>query len=207
MPVKLVLATRNPDKLAELVSLLEDSEFELVALGRIAPDLRTVEDGDTLEENARKKGFEAARATGLLALAEDTGLEIDYLDGAPGRFAARFAGEKATYADNVRKVLDLMVQAPAEKRGARFRCVAAVALPDGAVHLFEGVSRGRIAEAPRGNDGFGYDPIFIPEGYDRTFAELGARVKNRVSHRTRAVEKAKKLLIKLKPRIRTDNTD
>lgn len=194
MSVKLVVATRNPDKLAELVSLLEGLEFELVALGQIAPDLHTVEDGNNLEENARKKGWEAARATGLLALAEDTGLEIDFLDGAPGHLAARFAGNKVSYADNIRKVLDLMRGVPDVQRDARFRCVAAVALPNGAVHLFEGVSQGRIAEVPRGNDGFGYDPIFIPEGFDRTFAELGVAVKNTLSHRTRAVEKAKEFL-------------
>jgi XTP/dITP diphosphohydrolase len=201
LSVKLVLATRNPDKLAELVFLLQDLELDLITLSQVAPELHTVEDGKNLEENARKKAVEATRATGLISLAEDTGLEIEHLDGAPGRFAARFAGEKVTYDDNVQKVLKLMQGVPEEKRRAQFRCICAVALPDERIELFEGICTGRIATAAAGERGFGYDPIFIPDGFDRTFAQLGIEVKNRTSHRAHAVAKAKVFLIKIKPQM------
>lgn len=197
MPVKLVVATRNPDKLAELVLILQDPELVVVALSEVAPELRTKEDGHTIEENARKKAVEAATATGLLALAEDTGLEIDYLDGAPGHRAARFAGEKVSYTDNVNKVLKLLKGVPVEKRQAQFRCICALAFPDGKLKSFEGICPGTIANAAAGGAGFGYDPIFIPDGYDQTFAQLGIEVKNRVSHRAKAAEKAKRFLKQL----------
>jgi XTP/dITP diphosphohydrolase len=143
------------------------------------------ETGDTLEENARLKAWALVNATGLPAVADDTGLEVDALDGAPGVYSARYAGEHATYADNVQKLWEAMIGAAT--RTARFRTVALAAFPDGAEVIGHGVVEGVIADKPRGDNGFGYDPLFIPAGGDgRTFAEMTRAEKERVSHRGRA---------------------
>ena len=151
-----------------------------------APDVE--EDGTTFQENALKKARSAARVAGLWTLAEDSGLEIDALGGEPGVKSARYAGEGASYADLVRKVLGLLVAVPEERRTARFRCVMCLIDPAGKETCFEGRCEGRIAQDARGSAGFGYDPVFIPEGYTQTFAELGLSVKGRISHRARAME-------------------
>ncbi len=182
-----VLASANPDKAAEIRALLEPLGIDLVA--RPSEVAEVEETGVTLEENALLKAHALAQATQLPAIADDTGLEIDGLGGAPGVYAARFAGEHATYADNVAKVLaDLVLSASGtEGRRARFATVAAVAWPDGSELTVRGEVEGVITDSPRGASGFGYDPIFAPEGGGgRSFAEMSTAEKEAISHRGRA---------------------
>ena len=185
--MKLVLATFNPDKARELKALLDLPRAEIVkldpVLGAEAPD----EIGATLEENATLKADAACRLTGLPAIADDTGLEVDALNGAPGIYSARFAGPDATYADNVRLLLARLDGVTPERRTARFRTVCVAIFPGGRRVTGEGVLEGRITVAPRGTHGFGYDPVFQPAGSDRTLAELSAAEKNSRSHRALAV--------------------
>ncbi len=190
-PLRLVVASANPDKAKEIVAILSAVlEVELVARPDHVPDV--VEDGTTLVDNARLKARALAAATGVAAVADDTGLEVDALGGAPGVYAARYAGEGATYADNVAKLLRELGAVAGEggARTARFRTVALVAFPDGSEVWAEGVVEGAIAAAPRGEAGFGYDPVFVPaasEGGDgRTFAEMRREEKDTLSHRGRA---------------------
>jgi XTP/dITP diphosphohydrolase len=192
--MQVVLATRNPHKAAELMALLNEPGLTIRSLAEFpdAPDV--AEDGDTCEANAIKKAREIAHHTGLPAIADDTGLEVSALGGRPGVFAARYAGENATYEDNWRKLLQELHGVPKALRGARFVTVAAIALPAGQAITVEGVLEGIIAEEPSGNHGFGYDPVFVVPEYRRTLAELSAEVKNRISHRARAFGKAKQLL-------------
>jgi XTP/dITP diphosphohydrolase len=188
--VRLLVATHNRGKLAELRELFADIPgLELVALadlGRALPEV--VEDGRTFEENAAKKAREYARAAGLPALADDSGLEVDALAGQPGVLSARFAGPRSTDGENNRLLLQRLEGFDADERTARFRCVLALCDPGGPlgaqVHLAEGVCEGRIVSGPRGTGGFGYDPLFVPAaGSGATFAELGDELKNRISHR------------------------
>lgn len=187
--MKLVLATANPDKAVEIRSIIGASVYGLELAPRPAEVADVVEDGDTLEANARLKARAIADAAQLPALADDTGLEIDALGGAPGIHAARYAGEDATYADNVAKVLAEMesITDPAERR-ARFRTVVMVRWPDGREVVAEGVVEGHITAGPRGDGGFGYDPIFVPDDTaPRSFSELSDDEKNAISHRGRAL--------------------
>lgn len=196
---ELVLATRNPDKGRELDAMLGDLGIRIRTMAEFpgAPDV--VEDGATCRENAVKKAVSAQRFTGLTAIADDTGLEVAELGGRPGVHAARYAGEKATYADNCRKLLTELAGVPPERRGARFVTVAAIAYPDGRVEVTEGVLEGRITEAQQGNGGFGYDPVFFVPEMGRTLAELSPVEKNQISHRARAFQSAKKLLRSMQP--------
>ena len=191
---QIVLATRNHHKKQELIALLQDVNVSIRTLDDFpeAPDV--VEDGDTCEANAMKKAVEIARYTGLPAVADDTGLEVDALDGRPGAFAARYAGEHASYEDNCRKLLHELRGIPAIRRGARFVTVAAIAFPTGQTASVRGVLEGSIAEETTGSHGFGYDPIFIVPEYQQTLAELSPDVKNSISHRARAFSQAKNLL-------------
>ena len=189
----LVLATRNPGKVREIRDLMADLKVSLWTLNDF-PIPEIPEDAPTLEENALKKARTVAKAIGLPALADDSGLEVDALLGAPGVRSARFAGEGAGDADNCRKLLSLMEGVPPSGRTARFWCVLALVLPEGRTEVVEGICEGRIGEAFQGEKGFGYDPLFIPEGETRTFAELGEEVKNRISHRAVALRKIKPLL-------------
>ena len=189
--MRLVLASANPDKAREIAALLASAAKDVELLPRPPEVPDVVEDGVTLRDNARLKARALAAATGEAAVADDTGLEVDALAGAPGVWSARYAGEGATYADNVAKLLAELsrVGASGADRRARFRTVALVAWPDGAELAAEGVVEGVIAEAPRGTAGFGYDPVFVPLGPGtdgRTFAELSADEKAGVSHRGRA---------------------
>ncbi len=190
--MKLVMASANPDKVAEIAAILGDA----VELAPRPPGLAdVVEDGDTLEDNARLKAVAVCEAAGVGAVADDTGLEVDALGGAPGVHTARFAGEDAVYADNVAKLLTDLAVVPEEERGARFRTVALVHFPDGTEVVAEGVVEGRIASEARGDWGFGYDPLFIPaDGDGRTFAEMSADEKHAVSHRGRAFRALAQLL-------------
>ncbi|MBA3655167.1 MAG: RdgB/HAM1 family non-canonical purine NTP pyrophosphatase [Actinobacteria bacterium] len=183
--MRFVIASANPDKAAEIRTVLESVlDAELVARPAEVPDVD--ETGDTLDENALLKARALVEATGLAAIADDTGLEVAALGGAPGVYTARFAGEHATYADNVAKLLGEL-RGVADRR-ARFRAVAAAAFPDGRTVVVEGVMDGVIADAPRGENGFGYDPVFIPaDGDGRTFAEMSAEEKHATSHRGRSL--------------------
>ena len=189
--MRLVLASANPDKAREIASLLSSAAADVELLPRPPEVPDVVEDGATLRENARLKARALAAATGEAAVADDTGLEVDALGGAPGVWSARYSGEGATYESNVAKLLAELSRVGAEgaDRRARFRTVALVAWPDGAELAAEGVVEGVIAEEPRGTAGFGYDPVFVPMGPGtdgRTFAELSAEEKDAVSHRGRA---------------------
>jgi XTP/dITP diphosphohydrolase len=182
--VKLVLATANPDKAKELAGLLEGFDVRLRPAD--LPDVEETE--DTLEGNARLKAVAVCQATGALAVADDTGLEVDALGGRPGVYAARYAGPGATYADNVAKLLEELTGVPAAARTAQFRTVAIAHFPDGREIVAEGTVEGTIAAAPAGQDGFGYDPVFVPAGGDgRTFAQMTRAEKAAVSHRGRAL--------------------
>jgi XTP/dITP diphosphohydrolase len=186
----LVCASANPDKVLEIEAILGD-EVRLEPRPADVPDV--VEDADTLEGNARLKATAVARATGRPAIADDTGLEVVALDGAPGVFAARFAGEDATYADNRAKLLAAL-DGTADRR-ARFRTVVLIAWPDGTETVAEGACDGVIADGERGERGFGYDPVFVPvEGDGRTFAEMSDEEKNALSHRARALRNLLSLL-------------
>jgi XTP/dITP diphosphohydrolase len=187
-PLRLVLASANPDKVKEIVAVLTGAlPVELVPRPEGVPDV--VEDADTLVGNARLKARALVAATGTAAVADDTGLEVDALGGAPGVYSARYAGEDATYADNVERLLHALA-ALDDGGGARracFKTVALAAFPDGSELWAEGVLAGTIATAPRGDNGFGYDPVFVPDGgHGRTFAEMRPDEKDAVSHRGRA---------------------
>jgi len=183
----LIIATRNAGKVREIGEVLAGMEVRLLSLADLpgAPEIE--ETGATFEENARAKALGIARWSGKIALADDSGLEIDALGGEPGVLSNRYAGEGATDAERTAKVLRLMEDTPEAERSARFRCSAALAAPGGEVTVVEGVVEGAIALAPRGGGGFGYDPIFVPEGDTRTMAELTPDEKNRISHRGRAL--------------------
>ncbi len=194
---EIVLATRNGDKIREIKKILNDTNVRFLSLEDFPGCPEVMEDGETLEANAKKKALVVSQYTNKLSLAEDTGLEVDALGGAPGVRSARFAGDNATYENNNRKLLKLMEKLPLEERIAKFRCVAALARPDGEVVSCEGVCEGRIAFEMKGKSGFGYDPLFIVPEYGKTFAELGEYIKNRISHRTQALAKIKKIINKL----------
>ena len=181
-----MLASGNPHKFSEISALLAGAPIDLEPLpaGIVLPP----ENGATLLANARIKARAAARATGRIALADDTGLEVDALGGEPGVLTARYAGERATFDDNNRRLLDRLSGIHGVNRRARFRCVFVLAAPEGGEISAEGRLEGFIADAPRGEDGFGYDPLFVPEGSERTLAELEAGEKNALSHRGRAAE-------------------
>ncbi len=184
-PIRLVLASANQDKVAEIAAILAGAlNVELVPRPPEIPDVP--EDGATLLDNARLKAQALVSATGLAAVADDTGLEVEALGGAPGVYSARYAGSNATYADNVAKLLAALADLPdgGGTRRACFRTVALAAFPDGTDVWAEGAVEGAIAERSRGEAGFGYDPVFLPTGADgRTFAELSAAEKHRISHR------------------------
>ena len=183
----LVLATANPDKAQEIAEVLAVAApgLELVPRPPEVPDVDEV--GETLEDNARIKAVALCAATDLPAVADDSGLHVDALDGAPGVHSARYAGEDATYADNVAKLLDALDALPLEQRGARFATVAIARWPDGLEVAALGEVEGVITTTARGDGGFGYDPVFVPlEGDGRTFAEMTSGEKHALSHRARA---------------------
>jgi len=184
---RLVLATRNPGKIAEIRAILSSLPVELVTLEGLPEIGSAEEDGLTFEQNAAKKALHVWKATGLAALADDSGLEVDALGGRPGILSARFAGEEATHAENNRKILALLSGVPPERRRARFVCVAALAKPDVEVVLTRGEVEGVISETPAGSRGFGYDPVFYLPAYGRTIAELDEATKNNISHRAGAL--------------------
>jgi XTP/dITP diphosphohydrolase len=190
-----VLATRNPGKAREIAAIYGHVDVVWLSLADYPGIGEVVEEGATYAENATAKARTVARATGLAALADDSGIEVDALGGAPGIHSARFVGAAATDADRNARILALLEDVPEPRRTARYRAFVAVALPAGPVRVFEGVCEGRIARVPRGSGGFGYDPIFVPAGETRTMAEIPADVKNRISHRARALRVAEAYVI------------
>ncbi len=191
---ELVLATRNRHKGEELAALLGGLGITIRTLDEFPDAPEVVEDGDTCEANAIKKARTIAEFTGLPAVADDTGLVVDALGGRPGIYAARYAGEDATYDDNCRKLLLELRGVPRERRTARFLTVAAIALPSGEIRVAQGILEGGIAEEASGTLGFGYDPVFLIPELGKTLAELSADQKNAISHRAKAFTQAKDLL-------------
>ena len=219
--MKIVLATRNADKVREIEAMLQSLDVDVIGLDRFDNVPEVVEDGETLHDNALKKAREIREATGLSALSDDTGLEVAALDGAPGVLSSRYAGEDATYEDNCRKLLDAMTGVAT--RGARFRCVMALAISAedaarvkrrpteegiddtmvieeerAAIDAFvtEGIVAGLITTESRGSSGFGYDPIFEVATLGKTLAEIGLEEKNRISHRYRALVEMREMLLR-----------
>ena len=191
---ELVLATRNRHKGEELAALLGGLGITIRTLDEFPDAPEVVEDGDTCEANAIKKARVIAEFTGLPAVADDTGLEVDALGGRPGVYAARYAGEDATYDDNCRKLLLELTGVPRERRTARFLTVAAIALPSDGIRVAQGILEGEIAAEASGTLGFGYDPVFLIPELGKTLAELSADQKNAISHRAKAFTQAKALL-------------
>lgn len=185
---RIVVATRNQGKLREIREALSGLPVELVAADEIPGAPEVIEDGETFFDNAAKKALALALHSGLPALADDSGLEVDALGGAPGVYSARYAGEKATDADNIAKLLAELNGRPGASRAARFVAVILLALPDGRILSARGECAGEIAHAPAGSGGFGYDPVFYHPRFGRTFAEISSAEKLSVSHRGAALQ-------------------
>lgn len=195
--MKLLVATGNQGKLKEIRRLLENSGVEVVGLDQYQNPPEVIEDGDTFEANARKKALEMAAFANCLTLADDSGLVVDALDGAPGVYSARYAGEQGNDAANNAKLLETLAEVADEKRQAAFHCVMALATPDGECQTFSGQVSGLIMRAERGEGGFGYDPLFVVPEYGKTMAELSLDIKNRISHRGTALRQVIPVLQKL----------
>jgi len=185
--MKLLLATRNPGKLAELRRLLDGGPVEVIGLADVPAFPDAPETGATFAENALAKARDAAAATGLPAVADDSGLAVEALNGMPGVLSARWSGRHGDDTANLELLLGQLTDVPDERRGAAFVCAAALVVPGGPETVVHGEWSGRIAHAPRGSGGFGYDPVFVPDGQDRTSAELSPREKDAASHRGRAM--------------------
>jgi len=195
--MRLLIATHNRGKLVEFQELLADLPIELVTLDQIGIQDDVEETGETFAENARSKAGEYARRSGLLTLADDSGLQVDALGGEPGVLSKRYAGENKSDPERVAFLLDKLRDVPRGRRSARFRCVIVIAAPSGEVYECDGECEGLIEFAPRGTNGFGYDPVFLFPDRGVTMAELSSDEKNRISHRGKAAEKARKVLERL----------
>jgi XTP/dITP diphosphohydrolase len=194
--MEIVLATRNKKKVEEIQRITAGLPITVRSLNDFPGCPETVEDRDTFEGNAVKKAIEVAMYTGMMSLADDSGLEVDALGGAPGVYSARYAPDATGGNDpkNYEKLLKDLTNIPFQERSARFVCCLALGYPDGRTRTFFGYSRGRIGFEPQGNKGFGYDPVFLPSGFDRTFAEMTAKEKDTLSHRGKAIEKLAEFL-------------
>jgi len=192
---RIVIASRNPGKIAEFRELLRGFPVEVLALVDFPGIPEVQETGSTFRENALLKARPVTAATGLIALADDSGLEVDYLGGAPGVYSSRYAGPGHDDRANNRKLLAALEGVPLYKRTARFRCVIAITTPRGNEYFSEGVCEGKITLAPRGEGGFGYDPLFLVPSLGKTFAELGPAVKNQISHRAQALRAVREMLV------------
>ena len=200
-PFTVVLATHNPHKVKEILAIFGEAPIQFMTLDNFPGAPEVIEDGKTLEENAQKKAYEIAHFTKHIALADDSGLEVDFLDGMPGVISARFAGTNCSFADNNKKLLSSMKGVPTEHRRARFRCVMALAVPKGATQTVEGVLNGYITDQLRGEGGFGYDPVFLVPDQGKTLAEMGPAQKNTLSHRYKALQAIKPVLLRLRENI------
>jgi XTP/dITP diphosphohydrolase len=200
---KLLLATTNRGKLCEYYQLLKGLPFELVSPADEGIDITVDEKKKTFEENARLKATTYSRLSGLVTLADDSGLEVDALGGGPGIVSARFAGEQASDKDRIEHLLARLKDVPWGKRAARFKCVIAVATPEGKTELCDGECQGLVAFEPKGENGFGYDPVFYLQEFGKTIAELPLETKNQVSHRGKAARKAYIILARLAENVKT----
>lgn len=186
-PTPVILASRNPKKLREMAALLAFPDWKWISVGELSGIPEVEETGTTFAENSALKACTVAQAAGMWAVADDSGLEVDYLAGAPGVYSARYAGPDATDEDNCAKLLDELSGVPSERRAARFVCHLTLSDPEGRIRgTSEGYCRGVIVEGERGGEGFGYDPLFLLPEYHRTFGELSPSVKRVLSHRARA---------------------
>lgn len=190
----LVIATRNKKKIEEIKRIIKDSKISIFTLYDFPGSPEIEEDGATFDENAIKKAVAVAKYTGKAAIADDSGLEVKALHGAPGILSARYAGKDADDRKNIEKLLYEMQSVDIEQRGARFVCCIALVLPDGTTNTFHGYVGGTIGREPRGARGFGYDPLFYPNGYNRTFAEMTDEEKDKLSHRGEALRKVREFL-------------
>jgi len=200
--LEFVLATRNQGKVREFIELMRELPIQVYSLDAFPQIGELPEDGLTYTENAISKAFAVAHLTGRIAVADDSGIEVDALDGGPGPQSRRFLGDHASDAARNARILKLLHPVSSERRTARYRAVVAVALPRGDVRTFEGTCEGKVATAPRGSGGFGYDPIFLVPAYGKTMAQLPLAVKNRISHRARAFAAARPFIKKLAVRSR-----
>lgn len=196
-PVQIVVATRNPGKLKEIKQIMGNVPVEFISLKEAlrGEKIELEEPGDTYLENALHKAKTVARFTGMCAIADDSGLEVDYLNGEPGVHSSRFAGEDASDDQNIEKLLKLLEGVPEEERTARFRCLAVFYDPCDVILSSDGVCEGTIITEKRGRGGFGYDPIFVPYGYEKTFAELPLSIKNKISHRAKAFKNLRRKIV------------
>ncbi len=194
---RIIAATQNKHKIEEIDEMTRAFGFEIVSRDDAGVgDLEVVEDGETFEENSFKKANEIMKVTGEITIADDSGLEVDYLDGAPGVYSARFAGEDATDQDNNEKLITLLKDVPYDKRTARYVCVITLVIPNGKTLVARGEVEGHIVLEASGKNGFGYDPYFVPEGYDKTFGNFTMDEKNAISHRGKALEILRDLMEK-----------
>ena len=193
---KLLLATNNEGKIREYKALLSGIPYEITTMADQGITIEIDEAGESFEANARLKATTLATSSGQLTLADDSGLEVDALGGEPGVLSHRYAGERASDADRCNFLLEKLRDIPEKERNARFRCVIAIASPDGIVQTYTGECRGIITTEPRGYNGFGYDPVFYVPELSKTMAELTAEEKNRISHRARAAKKAREALLR-----------
>ncbi|MBE5952072.1 MAG: XTP/dITP diphosphatase [Lachnospiraceae bacterium] len=194
---RIIFATSNEGKMREIRLIMEDSGYEVVSLKEAGVVADIEENGTTFEENAMIKASEIAKLTGELVLADDSGLEVDYLDKAPGIYSARFLGENTDYTVKNNYIIDKLNRVPVEQRTARFVCAIALAMPDGTCVTRRGTIEGYIGYEIRGENGFGYDPIFMVPEYDKTTAELSMEEKNKISHRAKALLAMKEVLVEL----------
>jgi len=192
--MELVVATRNKDKLKEIKTLLKGFPVDVYSLDSFKGVPEVIEDGETLEENALKKAVQVSQYLKKFVIADDSGLEVEYLNGQPGVYSARFSGKSATYKSNNKKLLGLLKGLPPVKRKACFRCVIGIADKGRVIGVAEGRCRGIIASKSMGKNGFGYDPVFIPHGFRKTFGQMSASQKNKISHRHKALLSAKKII-------------
>ena len=187
--MKILIATGNLNKVREIKALLTALDIEVLTLKDFPSLVMPEETGKTFKENAILKAKSACAQSGLITLADDSGLEVDALGGAPGVYSARYAGENCSYTDNNKKLLTALKNIPSQDRGAQFTCVMAICFPSGKIITEAGIMRGEIVKSLHGTNGFGYDPLFKPKGFSETFAELTSGKKNSISHRFLAIEK------------------
>ncbi|HEY5585345.1 MAG TPA: XTP/dITP diphosphatase [Ruminiclostridium sp.] len=185
----LVVATKNKGKLEEIKKVLLNMTFDVVAMSDMNINIDVDEDGSTFEENSLKKAIEICKVSKTIVMADDSGIEVDFLNGAPGIYSARFGGPEATDNDRNDKLLNMLKDVPFEQRTARFVCAIAIAFPDGRSFVVRDTCEGFIDFEGKGNNGFGYDPLFYMQQYEKTMAELGTDIKNQISHRAKALAK------------------
>lgn len=194
--MKILIATNNRHKINEIRNILKNDKLELLTLSDLKINIEVDEDKDSLEGNAFKKADEIYKTANTPTIADDTGLFVDALNGEPGVFSSRYAGDNATYDDNCQKLLRTMENIPEGKRNAYFKTVVCFSESENNYHFFEGICKGKITTKKYGEKGFGYDPLFIPDGFDKTYAEMSEDDKNSISHRSEAFKKAGEYIIK-----------